>query len=82
MSKIHIEVKKSTNENNMTLLRRFSRKVIDAGFVRSVKEKRYNERPISKLKEKADTVKRIIKRKNNEKLRKLGKLVEKPKRSK
>jgi ribosomal protein S21 len=68
-----IEVKKNANESNMNLIRRFSRKVQESGIIQKVKSKRYNERAESKIKVKAATLKRLIRRKNLEKLFKLGK---------
>jgi len=68
-----IEVKKNTNESNMNLIRRFSRKVQESGIIQKVKSKRYNERAESKIKTKAATLKRLTRRKNFEKLFKLGK---------
>lgn len=68
-----IEVKKNTNESNTNLIRRFSRKVSESGIIQKVKGKRYNERNLSKLKVKLDTLKRLTRRKENEKLLKLGK---------
>ena len=70
-----IEVKKNTNESNMNLIRRFSRKVQGSGIIQKVKSKRYNERPESKIKTKQATLKRIIRRKVQDKLLKLGKAV-------
>jgi ribosomal protein S21 len=77
MSKTVIEVRKNTNENNANLLRRFSRKVMDAGIIHAVKRRRYNERPTSKLSLKVVAVRRIVRRKEVEKLKKLGKIKEK-----
>jgi len=68
-----IEVKKNVNENNTNLLRRFGRKVIEAGIIRKVKSKRYNERAQSKVKTKVATLKRIARRKVQAKLEKMGK---------
>jgi len=68
-----IEVKKNANESNMNLIRRFSRKVQESGIIQKVKGKRYNERAESKVKIKAQALKRIAKRKEYEKLFKLGK---------
>lgn len=68
-----IEVKKNTNENNTNLIRRFSRKVQESGIIQKVKGKRYNERTESKVKVKAATLKRIARKKKQEKLFKLGK---------
>ncbi len=68
-----IEVKKNTNESNMNLVRRFSRKVQESGIIQKVKSKRYNERAESKVKTKIATLKRINRKKVQEKLQKLGK---------
>ncbi|MES2930309.1 MAG: hypothetical protein V4665_00790 [Patescibacteria group bacterium] len=75
-----IEVKKNANESNMNLVRRFSRKVQESGIIQKVKSKRYNERTESKVKVKAATLKRIARRKNHEKLLKLGKATKVPTR--
>ncbi len=79
MPKVHIEVKKGPNENNVTLLRRFSRKVQDTRMIPKVKGARYNERAKSKLTTKKGALKRLARWKDNEKLRKLGKVIERKK---
>lgn len=71
---INVEVSKNANENGTSLIRRFTRKVQETGIIQKVKGKRYNERAQSKLAEKKSTLKRLVKRKNNDKLRKLGKI--------
>lgn len=68
-----IEVKKNTNENNMNLVRRFTRKVQESGIIQKVKSKRYNKRAESKVKTKIAALKKIARQKNQEKLFKLGK---------
>ncbi len=73
MTIVVIEVKKNTNESNMNLIRRFTRKVQETGMIQKVKGKRYNERSLSKLKVKEGTLKRLAKRKEKERLFKLGK---------
>ncbi len=73
-----IEVKKNANESNMNLVRRFGRKVQESGIIQKVKSKRYNERDESKVKVKAATLKRIARRKNQEKLFKMGKATKTP----
>ena len=75
-----IEVKKNTNENNMNLVRRFTRKVQESGIIQKVKSKRYNERTESKVKTKLATLKRINRRKVQAKLQKMGKVIEPVKR--
>jgi ribosomal protein S21 len=74
MVKTVIEVKKNPNENNASVLRRFSRKIQESGIIQKVKGSRYNERKESKLKVKKSALKRMERRKEIEKLRKLGKV--------
>jgi len=74
MAKTVIEVKKNPNENNASVLRRFSRRIQESNIIQKVKNNRYNERKESKLKVKKSALKRMAKRKENEKLRKLGKI--------
>jgi ribosomal protein S21 len=77
MAKAIIEIKKNPNENNASILRRFSRKIIESGIIRKVKGARYNERKESKLKIKKSTLKRMARRKEVEHLKKLGKVITK-----
>ncbi len=74
MRNINIEVKKNQNENNATVLRKFSRRMQESGIIQKVKGKRYSERPESKLSMKNRALKRIIRRKESEKMKKLGKI--------
>ncbi len=64
------------NENNASLLRRFSRKVMDTRIIQEVKGNRYNERKPSKLVVKNGAIRRIVRRAEYEKLKKLGKVTE------
>lgn len=68
-----IEVKKNANENNMNLVRRFTRRVQESGIIQKVKSKRYNKRVESKVKTKQATLKKISRKKEFERLFKLGK---------
>lgn len=74
MAKIIIEVNKNENENNTGILRRFSRKIQESNIIQKIKGSRYNKRKESKIKIKKGTLKKLIKRKEIEKLRKLGKI--------
>jgi ribosomal protein S21 len=74
MAKTVIEVRKNPNENNASVLRRFSRRIQESNIIQKVKGSRYNERKESKLKVKKSALKRIVKRQEREKLRKLGKI--------
>ncbi|HEY4476403.1 MAG TPA: hypothetical protein VJB69_00205 [Candidatus Paceibacterota bacterium] len=72
---IVIEVKKeSANESNLSIIKRFSRRVQSSGVIRQLKSKRYAARPKSDFKRKRETLKRIGRRAEIEYLRKLGKL--------
>lgn len=75
MAKTVIEVRKNPNENNASILRRFSRRVQESGMIHKIKNSRYNERKESKLKVKKSALKRMQKRKEIEVLKKLGKIV-------
>ncbi|HBB49515.1 TPA: hypothetical protein DEQ22_00050 [Candidatus Nomurabacteria bacterium] len=77
MAKTVIEVKKNSNENNSSVLRRFSRRIQESGIIRKIKGARYNARKESKLKIKKSALRRIERRKEIEKLRKLGKMASK-----
>ena len=77
MAKTVIEVRNNPNENNGSVLRRFSRRIQESGIIRKVKSNRYNERKESKLKIKKSALRRIVRRTEIEKLKKLGKIVTK-----
>ncbi|MBI2630890.1 hypothetical protein HYW73_01570 [Candidatus Nomurabacteria bacterium] len=77
MAKTVIEVRKNPNENNASVLRRFSRRIQESGIIRKVKGARYNGRSESKLKVKKSALKRMARRKEIEKLKKLGKMLTK-----
>jgi len=74
MAKAIVEVKKNPNENNVSVLRRFSRRIQESGIIYKVKNSRYSERKESKLKIKKNALRRIVRRRELEKLRKLGKV--------
>lgn len=69
-----IEVTKTTNESNASLLRRFSKRVSGTGLVRKVRGSRFHLRTKSELKKKQDALKKLKKRDEYERLFKLGKL--------
>ena len=77
MARTVIEVKKNPNENNSSVLRRFSRKIQESGIIRKIKGARYNIRKESKLKIKKSALKKIARRKEIERLKKLGKMTTK-----
>ncbi|MES3031854.1 MAG: hypothetical protein V4699_01265 [Patescibacteria group bacterium] len=77
MANTVIEVRKNPNENNSSILRRFSRRIQESGIIRKVKGARYNLRQESKLKVKKSALKRMARRIEIEHLKKLGKMVTK-----
>lgn len=77
MAKAVIQVVKNPNENNASILRRFSRRVQESGIIRKVKGERYNERKESRLKVKKSALRRMVRRAEIEKLKKLGKPIAK-----
>ena len=77
MAKTVIQVKKNPNENNSSILRRFSRRIQESGIIRKVKSARYNIRKESKLKVKKSALRRIARKKEIEKLKKLGRMATK-----
>jgi len=77
MAKTVIEVRKNPNENNSSVLRRFSRRIQESGIIRKVKSARYNLRKESKLQIKKGALKRLERRKEIERLKKLGKMATK-----
>lgn len=74
MAMTNVEVNKNPNENPASLLRRFSRRVQEAGIIPKVKGNRYAKRLPGKLAVKAGALKRLKRRTEIEKLRKLGKI--------
>lgn len=79
---INVEVAKSGNENNGTMIKRFTKKVQDSGVLPKVRSKRYNERTLSHFKIKKAKIKKLGRKAEIEKLIKLGKPVGNKKRRK
>lgn len=73
---INIEVSKTGTENNGTLLKRFTKKVQEAGILPRVRSIRYSERMLSDFKVKKGKLKTLARKAEIEKLIKLGKPVE------
>ncbi len=69
-----IEVVKGASETNMSVMRRFSKRVSGTGLIKKTRGSRYHERPKSALKRKNEALKRMVKRVAYERLKKLGKI--------
>ena len=74
---INIQVDKNNNENNVNLIRRFTKRVQGAGILPRVRSIRYSARKQSKYVVKKHALKRIEKRKIVDELIKMGKMQEK-----
>lgn len=74
MTMTNIELKRNNHENAMSLIRRFSRKMIESGIIPKVKGARYAVRETSKLAEKNMKLRRLARRDEVEHLKKLGKM--------
>ena len=74
MPMTNIELTRNAHENGVSLLRRFSRKIQEAGIIQKVKGNRYASRDISKLAQKNMRLKSLARRKEVERLKKLGKM--------
>ena len=77
---INAEVSKAGNENALSLLRKFSRRVQGTGLMRRMRAGRYRSRPTSKSVKKKQALKRIAKRVIVQQLIKEGKMSETPTR--
>jgi len=64
--------KESASETNLSLIRRFSRRLQSSGVVRRAKSHRYSERPLSNFKKKKSALAKLKRRTDIERLKKLG----------
>ena len=69
-----IEINRKGNENTMSVLRKFTRKVRNSGFLMTVRQNRYFKRKDSDLRTKESALNRMKKRKEYTRLYKLGKI--------
>lgn len=76
----NVEVKRNANENSANIVRRFQKRVQEAGILPKVRSLRYNQRELSPLKMKNGKMKKLDGQKEYDRLKKLGKLVEKKRR--
>jgi len=74
---ITIQVQKeSETESNLSLIKRFSRRLKEAGILSEAKARRYTARPLSAYKKKKQALRRLERRREFERLNKLGLLNE------
>ncbi len=75
---IQVEVTKNNNETTSSVIRRFTKRVQESGIIKRAKSLRYNERSKSQYVQKKKALKRIAKRSETERLRRLGKIEDAP----
>ncbi|MEK7227960.1 MAG: hypothetical protein AAB681_01225 [Patescibacteria group bacterium] len=74
MPMINVELKKNEHENAASLIRRFTRKIQESGIIPKIKGSRYAQRDVSKLSQKTVALRKLARRAEVEKLKKLGKM--------
>lgn len=74
MTNTNVEVKRGANETSASTIRRFTKRVQEAGVLPRVRGIRYSDRELSPLKVKRAKLKKLGRAVEYEKLRKLGKL--------
>ncbi len=79
MSNVNVEVKKNSNENVLSLVRRFQKRVQESGVLPRVRSIRYNDRPLSDLKTKKAKLKKLKNLAKYEHDKRMGKVVERKK---
>ncbi|OHA89142.1 MAG: hypothetical protein A2653_02955 [Candidatus Zambryskibacteria bacterium RIFCSPHIGHO2_01_FULL_43_25] len=77
---INVEIKKTGNENNISILRKFSKRVQSAGLLQKVRSKRYSERNMSEAVKKKKALKSIKRREEIAMMIKMGKIIPNAKR--
>lgn len=77
---INAEVQKSGAESALSVIRKFTRRVQGTGLVKSVRDRRYYARAVSKTTQKKRALKRIKRTENYRELLKEGKVIEAPRR--
>lgn len=74
MTTINVQIEKTENESNASVIRRFTKRVQGAGILTRVRRIRYAKRALSEYTKKKFVLRSIIRRKELEKLIKLGKV--------
>lgn len=77
---INVEVQRNSNENSLSLLRRFTKRVQGSGVLPRIRSIRYSSRNISETVKRKKTLKKIRRREEVAELLKLGKIVENAKK--
>jgi ribosomal protein S21 len=71
---INVEVAKGGNDNNLGLIRKFTKRVQGSGILARLRSKRYSVRKLSEYVKKKKTLKKIAAREKIRELIKMGKM--------
>lgn len=80
MSNVNVEVTKNSNENALSLIRRFQKRVQESGVLPRVRSLRYSTRELSVLKVKRARLKKLAGKEKYELAKRLGKVIDKKKK--
>jgi ribosomal protein S21 len=69
-----IEIRRKEGESVNAFLYRFTRKIQHAGLIKEAKKRRFHSRSVNKHARRTSALYRLAKRRNIERLRKLGKI--------
>jgi hypothetical protein len=73
---INVEITKNANENNLGIIKRFTKKVQGSGILPKVRSKRYSQRDLSFYKTKKNTLKNLKRKAEIMELIKMGKMAD------
>jgi ribosomal protein S21 len=76
----NVEITRGKSENNGSILKKFNRKVQESGILPRLRSIRYEQRPESAYTRKKNKLKKIERKSEIEKLIKLGKISDSPRR--
>lgn len=71
---INVEVTKNGNENNLGLIRKFTKRVQGSGILPRLRGRRYSQRKVSEYVKKKKTLKKITEKARIRELIKMGKM--------
>ena len=71
---INVEVSKNGNDNNLGLIRKFTKRVQGSGILMRLRSRRYSQRKSSEYTKKKKTLKKITERSRIKELIKMGKM--------
>jgi ribosomal protein S21 len=77
---VNVQVEKNQNESSANVIRRFTKRVQNAGIVRRMRDNRYYKREKSDNVRREARLKKLVKKAEYERLYKLGKVGNNPRR--